>query len=111
MEYFVIGEREIVLGFGLVGVSGQVAVSRAEVLDAFMRITGQGGAVAAMSQDGRPDVLILTESASSLIEDELVVWQMGGKYPLVVEIPGLSGHMRGKRSLTDAIREAVGIHV
>ncbi|MBQ6029401.1 MAG: ATPase V, partial [Treponema sp.] len=45
MKYFVIGEREIVLAFGLVGVSGAVAANRSEALDAFNRVTGKGGAV------------------------------------------------------------------
>jgi V/A-type H+-transporting ATPase subunit F len=35
----------------------------------------------------------------------------GSQYPLIVEIPGIHGHMEGKKSLTDAIREAVGISV
>jgi V/A-type H+-transporting ATPase subunit F len=46
-----------------------------------------------------------------LIEDEVLEWQKGGQYPLIVEIPGLHGHLEGKKSLTDAIREAIGIHV
>ncbi|MBQ3686683.1 MAG: ATPase V, partial [Treponema sp.] len=36
MEYFVIGEREIVLGFMLVGVSGAAVSNREEALDAFL---------------------------------------------------------------------------
>ena len=36
---------------------------------------------------------------------------MGGKFPLIVERPGISGKRAGKKSLTDSIREAVGIRV
>ena len=36
---------------------------------------------------------------------------MGGAYPLVVEIPGIDGHLEGRTSLIDSIRDAVGIHV
>ena len=110
MNYFVIGEREIVLAFGLVGVQGAAAVNRAEALDAFNRVTGKGG-TAGTPQDQRPKVLILTEEVSMLLEDEVIDWQKGAKYPLIVEIPGINGHLSGRKTLTDAIREAVGIQV
>ncbi len=110
MEYFVIGERELVLGFKLVGVEGQVAVNRREALDSFNRITGHGG-TESVPVDERPKVLILTEDVSAMLEEEILEWQKGGKYPLVVEIPGIHGHIEGKKSLTDSIREAVGIQV
>ena len=90
MEYFVIGERELVLAFALVGVNGCVAVN----------VVG-----------GRPKILILTEEITEMLENEVLEWQMNGSYPLIVEIPGLQGHLEGKKTLTDSIREAIGIHV
>lgn len=110
MEYFVIGEREIVLAFKLVGVDGKVAVNRTEALDSFNRITGRGG-TASVPVDERPKVLILTENVSSLLEEEVLDWQKGANYPLIVEVPGIHGHLQGKKSLTESIREAVGIQV
>ena len=110
MEYFVIAEREIILGFKLVGVDGAVALNRPEALDAFHRVTGSGGAES-VPADERPKILILTEDISAMIEDEVLAWQKSSQYPLIVEIPGIHGHLEGKKSLTDAIREAVGISV
>jgi V/A-type H+-transporting ATPase subunit F len=110
LNYFVIAEREIVLAFGLVGVQGAAAVNRAEALDAFNRVTGKGGA-ANVPVEERPKVLILTEEVSMLLEDEVIEWQKGARYPLIVEIPGINGHLSGRKTLTDAIREAVGIQV
>ena len=110
MNYFVIAEREIVLAFGLVGVAGAAAVNRAEALDAFNRATGKGG-TAASPVESRPKVLILTEEVSMLLENEVLEWQKGAQYPLIVEIPGISGHLSGRKTLTDSIREAVGIQV
>ena len=46
MKYWIIGERELVLGFALVGVSGTVASNREEALDAFYRMTGRGNLLA-----------------------------------------------------------------
>ena len=110
MEYFVIGEREIVLAFKLVGVDGSVSVNRTEALDAFNRITGRGG-IASVPASERPKVLILTEEVSSMLEDEVLDWQKGVEYPRIVEIPGIRGHLEGKKTLTDSIREAIGIQV
>ena len=110
MEYFVIGERELILGFKLVGVDGTVALNRDEAVEAFNRVTGQGGAMSLPSPE-RPKVLILTEEVSAMLEEEVLAWQKKADYPLIVEIPGLGGHLKGRKSLTDAIREAVGISV
>lgn len=110
MKFYIIGERELVLAFKLTGVEGTIAESRAEVLDAFNRVTGKGG-IANVPTGEIPRVLILTEQAASQIEDEEIEWQKSGKFPLIVEIPGLNGHVTGKKSLSDAIREAVGVSV
>ncbi|MCR5607308.1 MAG: ATPase V [Treponema sp.] len=111
MEYYIIGERELVLAFELVGVRGTVAVNREEALDAFNRITGIGNSISAPVAADRPKVLILTEGVSVLLEEEVLDWQKRGDYPLIVEIPGIEGHIKGKKSLTDSIREAIGIQV
>ena len=111
MEYYIIGERELVLAFGLVGVKGTYVSNRTQALDAFNKITGQSGLVSAPVSADIPKVLILTEDVSVMLEEEVNAWQMGGKFPLIVEIPGNSGKIAGKKSLTDSIREAVGIRV
>ena len=110
MNYYTIGEREIVLAFKMTGVDGTVAQTRQEVLDAFNKVTGRGSDIK-LPVESVPRVLILTERAASLIEAEEIEWQKTGKFPLIVEVPGLSGEATGKKSLTDAIREAVGIQI
>ena len=94
----------------MTGVDGTVAQTRQEVLEAFNRVTGKGDSVI-LPVESVPKVLILTERAASLIEEEEIEWQKTGKYPLIVEVPGLSGEVKGKKSLTDAIREAIGIQI
>ena len=83
------------------GVPGTVVRTADEAREAFLDLTHRGEA----------RVLILTEDVSALIPRELMDWQLGGAYPLVVEIPGIAGHRDGRTSLIDSIREAVGIHV
>jgi V/A-type H+-transporting ATPase subunit F len=41
----------------------------------------------------------------------MIDWQLSGKYPLLVEIPGINGRLEGRKTLVDSIREAIGIHV
>lgn len=56
-------------------------------------------------------VLILTEQVSAMIPREVMEWQVSGAYPLIVPIPDIEGHLSGRTSLIDSIREAVGLHV
>lgn len=111
MNYFFIGERELALGFKLVGVQGQPVSNRQEALDSFNLHTGQVSDVRAAVEENRPKILILTEDVADMLADEVQAWQMKGKSPLIVEIPGLNGHIKGRKTLTDSIREAVGINV
>lgn len=110
MKFHIIGDREMVLAFKLTGVDGTVAENRQEVLEAFNRMTGKGGVVST-PVDELPNVLILTEGAAATIEEEEIAWQKTGKFPLIVEIPDLDGRATGKKTLTDAIREAIGVQI
>jgi vacuolar-type H+-ATPase subunit F/Vma7 len=42
VQYFFIGERELVLAFSLVGVAGETVSNRTEMLEVFERLTGKG---------------------------------------------------------------------
>lgn len=111
MEYYVIGERELVLGFMLSGVKGSFVSNREEALTAFNAVTGQHTDGPGSLPADRPKVLILTEDVSDMLSKEVMDWQLGGKAPLIVEVPGLHGHVQGRKTLTDSIREAIGIQV
>jgi vacuolar-type H+-ATPase subunit F/Vma7 len=101
MAFYVIGEEEVVIGFRFVGVPGAAVDSPEAAHDAFQAAT-RGGDV---------KVLVLTEQASAMIAKEVMDWQLSGEYPLIVEIPGIDGHLENRTSLIDSIREAVGLHV
>ncbi len=110
MEYFVLGEREIVLGFMLAGVEGKVVNNRQEALEAFDSLTGNSkGKIVSVQEI--PKILILTEDVADMLSKEVLDWQLKSKAPLIVEIPGLNGHIPGRKTLTDSIREAVGIQM
>jgi V/A-type H+-transporting ATPase subunit F len=102
LDYFFIGASEILTAFRFAGVTGKAISTAEEAVSAFHGITEHP-----MSYK----ILILTEQAADWLGDELTEWQLSGKYPLVVEIPGLDGKIEGRKTLVDSIREAIGIHV
>jgi V/A-type H+-transporting ATPase subunit F len=117
VDYFFIGDPELVTAFRFVGIEGAPAFNPEEARSLFQRIT-QGRNEAAgmvlptdMPGAGTCRILILTEETADWLGDALTQWQISGRYPLVVEVPGLMGKLEGRKTLVDAIRDAVGIRV
>ena len=117
MDYFFLGDPELVTAFRFVGIAGISVQAADDARDAFRRITGgydqTASAVlpAAIAGSESCRVLIMTEEVADWLGDTLVQWQLSDRYPLVVEIPGLMGRMPGRKSLVESIREAIGVHI
>jgi V/A-type H+-transporting ATPase subunit F len=118
MDYYFIGDSELVTAFRFIGIDGTAAPNTETARAAFLRITRgwneTAGAVLPGAYAGGGTgcrVLILTEEAADWLGEDLIQWQLSGEYPLVVEIPGTLGRQSGRKTLMDSIREAVGIHV
>lgn len=111
MEYYVIGEREILLGFSMVGIAGTAVSNEKEAYNAFKLVTGCDNSSTLGTPSSIPRVLILSETVAQMLEDEVLAWQMKATYPLIVEIPGLQGRIEGKKSLSNLIQEAIGIQI
>jgi V/A-type H+-transporting ATPase subunit F len=117
VDYFFIGDPELVTAFRFIGIDGHAVRDPAEAAAVFRRITEgwieDAGVVLPGAVQGAEGcrVLILTEETAGWIEELLVNWQLSGRYPLIVEIPGIMGRIPGKKTLVDSIREAIGIHV
>jgi vacuolar-type H+-ATPase subunit F/Vma7 len=111
-DFFVVAEEEIVLAFRMVGVDGRAVSGREDALDAFRYATGRGA-----DPSGRPyegigaKVLVLTEDVADMVEAESLEWQLGGGFPLIVEIPAQGGPKPGRKGLVDLVREAVGVGI
>jgi V/A-type H+-transporting ATPase subunit F len=117
MDYYFIGDAELVTAFRFIGVDGTAASSAETARAAFLRITQSydvtAGTALPSLQAGAEGcrVLILTEEAADWLDEDLTQWQLSGRYPLVVELPGTMGRQPGRKSLVDSIREAVGVRV
>ncbi len=97
-----LAEAEIISGFAMAGVKGRSCENREEALAAFAEATSGKHAYR---------VLILGQDVSDLISEEVIAWQLKGDYPLIVEVPPLSGERQGRKSLVESIRSAIGIQV
>jgi len=111
MDYYFLGDEELVTAFRFVGIDGLPVNSLGGAQDAFRRITGSHDETAGLPRDGFCRVLILTEEVADWIGDALIQWQLLDRYPLIVEIPGLVGRLPGRKTLVDSIREAIGVRV
>ena len=117
MDYYIIGDSELVTAFRFIGIEGTALRDAAQAVSIFRRITeGWVEEAGAVLPGSIPDaencrVLIMTEETADWLGELLINWQLSGRYPLVVEIPGLMGRLAGRKTLVDSIREAVGLHV
>ena len=116
MYYYFIGDPELVTAFRFIGIEGTAVKDSVEAAAVFRRITEgwveeAGAVLPGLKPDADCRVLILTEETADWLDELLIEWQVSGRYPLIVEIPGIMGRLEGKKTLVASIREAIGIHV
>jgi V/A-type H+-transporting ATPase subunit F len=101
VRYCVIGDEDTVLGFGLVGVQGQVVVNAEEARDAFRAVIA----------DQEYGVVIITEAAAGMIRELVDTYVFTEEFPLILEIPDRGGHDEARPSLRELVNQAIGIRV
>jgi len=117
VDYYFLGDEELVTAFRFIGIEGMAVRDSGEAVAAFRRITeGWNDTAGIVLPDSLPGtdtcyVLILTEETADWLGDYMIDWQISGRYPLLVEIPGIGGRLQGRKTLVESIREAIGIHV
>ena len=116
MDLFFLGDEELVTAFRLIGIDGIAVKDADEAVAVFRRITeGEETPDVELPPSvpgaDRCQILIMTEETADWLGDYTVNWQLSGHYPLLVEIPGIAGRLPGRKTLVDAIREAIGIRV
>ena len=123
MDFYFLGDEELVTAFRFIGIEGMAVKNSTEAIAAFRRITEGENAVMRNGSFERaflPDfahgeenchLLLMTEETADWLGNIMIDWQIGGRYPLIVEIPGIYGRLQGRKTLVEAIREAIGIHI
>lgn len=99
MDYFVIGDDDTVLGFSIVGVLGEVAMTTEEA-----RIAWQNAL-----ENKEHGVIIITEDVADLIRETVDHYLFAESFPLVVEIP--SPGQTFKRDLRTLVNQAIGVSI
>ena len=99
MRYAIIGDEDTVLGFGIVGVSGQVAVNAQEAQQAFETSL----------EDSNVGIIIITEQIADMIRSTVDRYLFAESFPLIVEIPDRKGHQADRPNIKDMVNAAIGI--
>jgi V/A-type H+/Na+-transporting ATPase subunit F len=99
MNYFVIGDEDTVLGFGLVGVKGKTVRTQEETDAAFQEAIS----------DPETGIIIITERIANLIRPIVDNFLFTERFPLIVEIPDREGPVKGKPGIRQMVNEAIGI--
>ena len=101
MKFFVIGDEDMVLGFGLVGLEGVIVRDAQETRRALD---------AAMTHDDI-GIILLSERVANWIRPEVRNYFFYQAYPLIVEIPDRLGTIGERISIKDIVQAAVGVRI
>lgn len=99
MKYFVIGDEDTVLGFGLVGVKGHAVKNESEANNTLQEAL----------KDKQIGIIIITERVAEWIRQFVDSYLFSTTFPLIVEIPDRSGPMAGKPGIRQMVNEAIGV--
>jgi V/A-type H+-transporting ATPase subunit F len=101
MKFYVIGDKQTVLGFRLVGIEGTVAAEREDTLAALDD--------AVIRKD--IGIVLITEPLAGKVRDEVDARLYGIGFPLVLEIPDATGPSPERPEIEEVVRRAIGISV
>jgi len=101
VKFVCIGDEDTARGFRLAGIEAQEAGTADEARAAILCTAAQ------------PDcgIIIITEQAAAWVRREMEQIRVEQGRPLIVEIAGPEGSPAERRSLSDFVREAVGMSV
>jgi len=105
VDYFFLGDEELVTAFRFIGIGGTAVKDPEQAIEVFRKITGEN------NEEEKCRILILTEETADWLGEDMINWQLSGQYPLLAEIPGFTGRLPERKTLVEAIRDVIGIHV
>ncbi len=99
MQYYIIGDQDAVMGFGMVGVDGRVVNSPEEAELTFKDLLA----------DKNIGIIIITERIAEMIRHLVDIYIFTEQFPLIVEIPDRLGRLAGKPGIREMVNSAIGI--
>jgi V/A-type H+-transporting ATPase subunit F len=101
VTFYCIADEDTVRGFRLAGIRGQAVSTAGEASAAIREVVDRGEC----------GVLILTQTVAAGIRDLVETLRLEIDQPLILEIPGPEGPVAERRSLREAVEEAVGLRM
>ena len=99
MKYFLLGDEDAVLGFGMVGVEGRTVLTREEAESAFAEVIS----------DREIGIIIITERVADFIRSRITEFIFTVSFPLILEIPDRKGRQPGRPNIREMVNNAIGI--
>lgn len=99
MKYYIIGDEDAVLGFGMVGVQGQAVRSEDEAEAVFKDAL----------ENTEIGIIIITERIAQLIRTTVDRYLFRERFPLIVEIPDRTGPVSERMGIREMVTTAIGI--
>jgi V/A-type H+-transporting ATPase subunit F len=101
MKFYVIGDRQTVLGFRLVGIEGTDVEDRDQALAALRTAVSEKDI----------GIVLITEKVAGKMRDEVDARLYGMGFPLVLEIPDSAGPSPDRLAIEELVRKAIGISI
>ena len=102
MKFLIIGDKDTVEGFSLVGIEGIVVNSRAETIKALQQSVNRPGI----------GIILLTEKVGKRIQDRIDFLLSDRKRcHLILQIPDTFGTLDGRYPLEEFVLSALGIKI
>lgn len=101
MYYYVIGDEDTVLGFGMAGVQGRVVRDRGEAEQALSE---------ALNEDSI-GIVIIPERIADLIRPLVDRYTLSAELPLILEIPDRLGPKPDRIGIRERVNAAIGIRL
>ena len=102
MKFFLISDSlDVCTGFKLAGIEGVVIKTKEEMMDNINKCL----------QDENVGIVLITESLAKLEHDKIYDLKLKYSRPLIVEIPNPGKPFELTNSITQYIRDAIGIKI
>ena len=101
MKFYLIGDEDALLGFGMVGVDGIAVRSAEEASHALEQVLEN------------PDIgiILINERIADLIREKVNQFIFKREFPLILEIPDRKGRKQNRKTLRELVNDAIGIQL
>ena len=101
MKFYVIGDKETVLGFSLAGIEGEAVTTKEDTREALNKAL----------QLKEIGIIIITERIAQTVSRQVNQHILKKSFPLIIEIPDRKGPLKKKGDIKEMVSKAVGISI